>query len=1144
MKKINIFQSYLHQRYNKKYLVFLSVIVTILVYGFLFTKVSAEEEISGEKNVEFVEVSEDIVEDTTWYKSLSPYVITNSISVDEGATLTIEPGVVVKFKANDNYYSSGISLGVYGTIIADGTGDESIYFTSSYDDKGGSTDDDLDFCDYVNFVEDENGNFIGIDEEICEYYDWYEPDLKDWDGIYLSSSVGSSFKNVYFRYASDTISFESSNVNFENLNISDSLSGLTGYEDSNIKIVGGTINNLNEDAFTFFDNSSLNVSDISITNVANGFTGYISNNYRDDHPNLQSFDNASLIINNTDINCLNSGVTIFNNYSMKFSNGNISCSGDGITLFNEVNAEIKGVKITGANEAGIISFNNAKLDTVKVTDSEITGNEYGFIIFNSTFSANRNNIHNNILKGVDTFSGGVLDFINNYWGDAFGPTHLSNPNGTGDIVSDNILFTPFLEYDPLTALATCCSNVLFLPGFEGSRLYKQKTILGLPVEDQLWEPNGRADVEDLYLNPDGTSINPNIYTRDIIQETNVLPMGLLAINIYKSFANTMNDMVDNFEIADWRQYAYDWRQGVEDIVENGTKYENGTITLIDTLQGLVNSSKNGKVTIIAHSNGGLVAKAFLKKLQEDKIAGVNNLIDSVDILILVASPEIGAASAVPVMMHGYDQKMVGGILMTEINARELGRNMNGAYGLLPSREYLNRVSASPVTFVDNTIPSGVTTKLVDTFGSALNSYTEYKDFLLGSEGRINPAPNQTNLPINLSENLFTKAESLHDSIDTFIPPESLRVIEVAGWGLDTVASYEYYPKLVDCSLQNYNSKCYTLDERPRFTSDGDKTVVVPSAHYMSLNGNEKYWLNLKVANESKIHSNIQNSHKDILEVGSLNNFIQATLKKEDIVFDTILKNTEPTDDSNRLRLSVHSPVTFDAYDINGNHTGKICPIDSDFCYIEENITNSLYLEFGEGKYINLPEDQMSKIELQGTDIGTFTFESEKILPDGTSTISSFVDIPVTTQTQVEIVLNSTTQVPELKLDVTGDGVMDFTITPKDEFDPILFLQVMKKNVESFNISKQQKSMLLKRIDDTIKAIQKGKIDKAELKIEQFKKALNIHPKENEKDREEREKNNEREHEKEHKENKKPKSLAPADVQTLIIMLNQLLDNLN
>ena len=689
---------------------------------------------------------------------------------------------------------------------------------------------------------------------------------------------------------------------------------------------------------------------------------------------------------------------------------------------------------------------------------------------------------------------------------------------------------------PPSCTIDCFSNVLFLPGLEASRLYTQRTD---GSEDQLWEPNSNSDVEALYLNSDGISNNSSIYTRDIIKETNSpVSLGLAGQNIYKSFFNMMDDLVSSQKIKAWKEYAYDWRQGVQDIVDNGTKYQNDTVLLVDTLQSLVDSSKNGKVTIIAHSNGGLIAKALLKKLQDDKIAGRNNLIDSVDVLILVAVPEIGTASAVSAILHGYDQRIGFGWLMDGVHARELGRNMLGAFGLLPSKEYINKINASPVTFADTAIPSNATTKLVQAFGNALDSYAEYKSFLFGGEGRTDPAINQANLPISLSQSLFSQAENLHDNIDAFTPPANLRVIEVAGWGLDTIASFEYYPICENSSSLNCT---FTLDERPRFTSDGDKTVVVPSAQYMSsMGGAEKYWVDLPTHNgQLALGARRNRQHKDILEVDSLNNLIKLVINKEEIIFDTVLKNTEPIDTSNRLRLSIHSPVTLDAYDTDGKHTGKICPADSEFCYTEENILNSSYLEFGEGKYINLPEDQMAKVKLQGTDIGTFTYESEKVLPNGTSTISSFVDIPVTTQTQAEITLNQISGTPQLALDVTGDGVTDFTITPNTNFDPIVYLQIMKATIDSLDLSKSKIKAFDNKVDSIIKAIQKGKINKAKLKIEQFKKALTIHPKENNKNRQERERKNE----KERKENKKPK-LNPTDAQLLLDMLNKLLDNIN
>ncbi|MCB0626000.1 MAG: hypothetical protein KDC43_19310, partial [Saprospiraceae bacterium] len=41
-------------------------------------------------------VSQNITQNTVWDLAGSPYVLTQNISVSNGATLTIEPGVVVK----------------------------------------------------------------------------------------------------------------------------------------------------------------------------------------------------------------------------------------------------------------------------------------------------------------------------------------------------------------------------------------------------------------------------------------------------------------------------------------------------------------------------------------------------------------------------------------------------------------------------------------------------------------------------------------------------------------------------------------------------------------------------------------------------------------------------------------------------------------------------------------------------------------------------------------------------------------------------------------------------------------------------------------------------------------------------------------
>ncbi len=76
----------------------------------------------------------------TWSKSGSPFVVSGRVRVDEGGSITIEPGVVVKFQTG----SFDNRILVYGgQLMAVGTASEPIVFTSIRDDSvGGDTNGD------------------------------------------------------------------------------------------------------------------------------------------------------------------------------------------------------------------------------------------------------------------------------------------------------------------------------------------------------------------------------------------------------------------------------------------------------------------------------------------------------------------------------------------------------------------------------------------------------------------------------------------------------------------------------------------------------------------------------------------------------------------------------------------------------------------------------------------------------------------------------------------------------------------------------------------------------------------------------------------------------------------------------------------
>ncbi|MBP9697890.1 MAG: hypothetical protein KBD65_01730, partial [Candidatus Moranbacteria bacterium] len=82
----------------------------------------------------------NITSDTTWQSSF-PYVISGYIQISEGATLTLNPGVIIKAVHSSGPYDPTFIAS--GTLSALGTVESPIIFTASNDDSvGGDTDGD------------------------------------------------------------------------------------------------------------------------------------------------------------------------------------------------------------------------------------------------------------------------------------------------------------------------------------------------------------------------------------------------------------------------------------------------------------------------------------------------------------------------------------------------------------------------------------------------------------------------------------------------------------------------------------------------------------------------------------------------------------------------------------------------------------------------------------------------------------------------------------------------------------------------------------------------------------------------------------------------------------------------------------------
>lgn len=78
-------------------------------------------------------ISSNITTNTTWKKG-EVYVLANRIVVEDGATLTIEPGTIIKGQAGTGANATALIIARGGKLMAEGTAAEPIIFTSVADE--------------------------------------------------------------------------------------------------------------------------------------------------------------------------------------------------------------------------------------------------------------------------------------------------------------------------------------------------------------------------------------------------------------------------------------------------------------------------------------------------------------------------------------------------------------------------------------------------------------------------------------------------------------------------------------------------------------------------------------------------------------------------------------------------------------------------------------------------------------------------------------------------------------------------------------------------------------------------------------------------------------------------------------------------
>lgn len=941
--------------------------------------------------------------DMTWTVAESPYHFTgptNFSAITPGATLTIEPGVSLEFAA-------GSSFTVFGDLIANGSIESPIN------------------------VNGDGWQIVVFDSTDSSATHWNVSGAGNGLMVFNSSLTASNLMvsaSSYGLMAFDSrvslsdLDFTDAEILFDN--VTGSLAGLDLSGGSllafNSTMSLSVLNIIDAPGFGFIgDNSDLNIDNLTVSASPNGIN--VSGGSQATLTNVNVFDTFG----GSSLNLDASTVSISN---ASFVGGNT-----GVSIGNGAHVTMNTVEVGGYATPGIMISDSAVTganlnihdNLLGITNQNADTSLEGSLVKNNTiigvthsgegtFKITRSGISGHSIAGAEGNGTNPLDARSNYWGHAGGPTlDPMNPDAIvkGDGVMGNVIYEPWLSE---FCEADCHSNIMFLPGIMSSRLYKDG--------EQLWEPGTLTrDTEflPLYLDENGDSIDPTIYTKDVLDNGYA----------YGQWVEDLSELEASGVINDYEAVPYDWRLSMEDVLGNGVKDPEGRITydmataspyIESSLRRLAANSKSGKVTIVAHSNGGLVTKALINKLDAEAAS-------MIDKIIFVGVPQLGTPQAIGSLLHGYNAGLpeIYPFVLSPERARDLALNMPMIYQLMPFHDYHDgegaMVSSPYVTFEDG----AATDAFIDAYGYAVTS-DELEDFLNGSEGRTEPVYDDLENAATANASMLAEAIAMQAEIDsTWEAPAGIEVHQIAGIGEDTLAgvTYKTIKKCVDRSI---TFRCTRFEDAlsytPNLVLDGDGTVVVPSALAMSDSKAKRWWVDLNDYN-SLLELNRDRKHSDILEVDELRQFIfNNLLSYVDSEAPKYIHSTAPEIDGDKLMFTLHSPLSLSAVDEHGNVANAN----------ETTIPGANYQRFGEVQVITLPTGTNFTIILDGEEEGSFTLEMAELEDGEVVATSTLTGIPSSANTFATITFtgDSLEDSGALEVDYNGDGLTDLTYTPK------------------------------------------------------------------------------------------------------------------
>ena len=947
-------------------------------------------------------ISGPISSDTTWSPDGGVYIIDSYFSVPSGVTLTIEPGTIIKAKTT--------ALGgpsIYGNLIAEGTSELPIYFTSISDDSiGGDTGNDATTTGAVGQWQGlyfKGGSTGELDHVVVRYAGQGGFGFGDFIGIENDGGTLTIKNSLIDQNNQHGIWQRAGVLVLENTVISNHLFGLTIWSGITTVISNDFVSN-SQYGLHASGGDSLNLTDNNF--IDNAKTAYVAASISFSHIGNNSSDTANrgfetggevrdeAVWHTSDLPFIINGLTVVSGETLTLSAGTVlkmnpgayldvrgslissgtastpvyltslkddSVSGDtngdgavsspnmtnwnGITFYQSSVGDISNSVIrysggfNGTGRSAIFNLGgNLSLDNILFSNnfqSDIHQNTGSSTISHSTFSTNTNMVLSNT-------STGTLDARMNWWGTDTGPSHSTNATGTGPIVSDNVLFNPWLKRDP-----DLPNPVIIVPGILSSKLINSSD----SISSEVW-PAGPLLLFpfDLHLNAlslleDGITSLSNIQVGDPIDSIGNTDFFLGLINTLESEGYQKNIGLFIF--------PYDWRLDLKQI----------SVSLKQKIDEIKSQTGAEEVDIVAHSMGGLVTKEYLNNYNDNKI---NKFID-------IGTPHTGSPKAFKILNYGdnLDATFFFNLIGLSVErVKIISQNMPAIYELLPSRNYFDDSDNNYKYYVFNSI--NLTDRL---------TFDQTKSYLK-SEGRNNV--------------LVDRADIFHQEIDDLDPADyGVETYNIVGCGTPTIG--QFY--ILDNTDGHYKYNIKMIN--------GDGTVPLKSAE--AIPAFKTYYV-----------KNAQ--HALMPSTSGVKELVASILTGKENFNIAPYSNLALTADNcqipNGKIVSFHSPIELHIYDQSGNHTGPDANGD-----IENNISGVVYEVIDDNRFAFLPDGVEYTVKGKATDTGTFDVRIQEMVNGEVTATTIFSDIPLTPNTQTNFDVGS--NIPsKIYLDNDRDNVFE------------------------------------------------------------------------------------------------------------------------